>query len=112
MLSEDVATMPADDVAQLLSIPVSRVHQLVRDGQLLSFRRDKDVVVPADFFDGDEIVKGLSGTIVLLRDGGYTDHEILRWLYEEDESLPGTPVASLKAGRHREVKRRAQAMAF
>jgi hypothetical protein len=112
VLSEDVATLPVDDVAKLLSIPVSRVHQLVRDGQLLSFRRDSDVVVPADFFVESEIVKGLSGTIILLRDGGYTDAEILRWLYEDDDSLPGTPVASLAAGRHREVKRRAQAMAF
>lgn len=112
VLSEDVETLSAEDVAKLLSIPASRVHQLVRDGQLLSFRRDKDLVVPADFFDGEEVVKGLSGTIVLLRDGGYTDVEILRWLYAHDESLPGRPVDSLKAGRHREVKRRAQAMAF
>ncbi len=112
VLSEDVATLSAEDVAKLLSIPPSRVHQLVRDGQLLSFRRDRDVVVPADFFAGEEIVKGLSGTIILLRDGGYTDIEILRWLYEHDDSLPGTPVEQLKAGRHREVKRRAQAMAF
>ena len=112
VLSEDVATLSGEDVAKLLSIPASRVPQLVRDGHLLSFLRDKDVVVPADFFDGVEIVKGLSGTIVLLRDGGYTDVEILRWLYSHDESLPGRPVDSLKAGRHREVKRRAQAMAF
>ena len=118
VLSEDVATMPAPDVAQLLSIPVSRVHQLVRDGQLLSFRRDKEVVVPADFFtepDAEtaaEIVRGLSGTIVVLRDGGYSDDDILRWLFAEDASLPGTPMSFLKAGRHREVKRRAQAMAF
>ncbi len=112
VLSEDVATLPVEDVAQKLSIPVSRVHQLVRDGQLLSFRRDRAVVVPADFFAGDEVVKGLSGTIILLRDGGYSDEDILRWLFADDDSLPGTPVASLQAGRHREVKRRAQAMAF
>ena len=112
VLSGDVATLPVADVAQKLSIPVSRVHQLVRDGQLLSFKRDKDVVVPAEFFVGDEVVKGLSGTIILLRDGGYSDEDILRWLFADDDSLPGTPVASLQAGRHREVKRRAQAMAF
>ena len=112
VLSGDVATLPVADVAQKLSIPVSRVHQMVRDGQLLSFKRDKDVVVPADFFVGDEVVKGLSGTIILLRDGGYSDEDILRWLFTDDDSLPGTPVASLQAGRHREVKRRAQAMAF
>jgi hypothetical protein len=113
VLSEVVATLPVAEVAQRLNQPVSRVHQLVRDGQLLSFRRDGEVVVPADFLDEDDaVVKGLSGTITVLRDGGYSDSEILRWLFAEDDSLPGTPVASLRAGRHREVKRRAQAMAF
>jgi hypothetical protein len=111
-LSADVVTMSLDEVAGMLGVPRSRVQQLVRDGQLLSFRRDGDVVVPADFFVDGVVVKGLSGTIVLLRDGGYTDPDILRWLFSEDESLPGTPLASLREGRHREVKRRAQAMAF
>lgn len=111
-LSGDVATLPLADVADMLGVPKSRVQQLVRDGQLLSFRRDGDVVVPAEFFVDDVPVKGLSGTIMLLRDGGYTDPDILRWLFSEDESLPGTPLASLRDGRHREVKRRAQAMAF
>jgi hypothetical protein len=112
VLSEDVATLPVSEVAQRLAMPVSRVHQLVRDGQLLSFRRAGDVLVPADFLVDDVIVKGLPGTITLLRDGGYTDPDILRWLFAEDDSLPGRPVESLQAGRHREVKRRAQAMAF
>ncbi|MEJ3658928.1 Rv2175c family DNA-binding protein [Actinomycetes bacterium KLBMP 9759] len=112
VVSDDVATMPVAEVAQLLAIPVTRVHQLVRDGQLLSFRRDGAAVVPAAFLDGDTVVKGLPGTITVLRDGGYSDTDILRWLFAEDDSLPGTPVASLRAGRHREVKRRAQAMAF
>lgn len=111
-LSEDVATLPVAEVAQLLSVPVSRVHQLVRDGQLLSLRRDGAVVVPADFLDGAAVVKGLPGTITVLRDGGYSDGDILRWLFADEDSLPGTPIATLRAGRHREVKRRAQAMAF
>jgi uncharacterized protein len=108
----DVETLPLDRVAEMLAVPRSRVQQMVRDGQLLSFRRDGEVVVPAAFFIDDAVVKGLSGTIVLLRDGGYTDPDILRWLFAEDESLPGMPLASLREGRHREVKRRAQAMAF
>lgn len=116
VLSENVATLPAAEAAQLLSIPVSRVAQLVRDGQLLSLRRDGDVVVPADFFhttdEGTVIVKGLSGTIIVLRDGGYNDGDILRWLFAVEDSLPGTPIEALQAGRHREIKRRAQAMAF
>ena len=111
-LSADVATLPVAEVAQRLSVPVSRIHQLVRDGQLLSVRRGGEVLVPADFLDGSVVVKGLSGTITVLRDGGYSDTDILRWLFAEEDSLPGTPIASLRAGRHREVKRRAQAMAF
>ena len=112
-LSADIATLPIAEMAQRLGQPVSRVHQLVRDGHLLSFRRDGEVVVPSDFLGDDGVViKGLSGTITVLRDGGYADDDILRWLFAEDDSLPGTPVASLRAGRHREVKRRAQAMAF
>jgi hypothetical protein len=113
VLPEDVTTLPVAEVAELMSQPVSRVHQLVRDGQLLSIRRGGEVVVPAAFVNDDgEVVKGLPGTIVVLRDGGYSDADILRWLFTEDDSLPGTPIASMQAGRHREVKRRAQAMAF
>jgi uncharacterized protein len=100
------------EVAARLSVPVTRVHQYVRDGQLLAVRREGTVAVPADFLEGNAVVKGLPGTITVLRDGGYSDDEILRWLFADDDSLPGTPVASLRSGRHKEVKRRAQAMAF
>ena len=73
VLSDDVAVLPVAEVAQMLAVPVSRVHQMVRDGQLLSVRRDGAVWVPSDFFTGHAPVKGLSGTIMLLRDGGYDD---------------------------------------
>ena len=113
VLSDDVAVLPIAEVAQMLAVPVSRVHQMVRDGQLLSVRRDGAIWVPSDFFDDEGApLKGLSGTIVLLRDGGYGDPAILRWLFTDDPSLSGSPIAVLRAGRHREVKRRAQAMAF
>ena len=110
--TDDMALLPVSEVAQLLSVPVSRVHQMVRDGQLLSVRHEGVVCVPADFFDDGVPVKGLSGTIILLRDGGYSDPDILRWMFADDPSLPGSPIAVLRSGRHREVKRRAQAMAF
>ena len=112
VLSGEIETIPVSDVAQALSIPETRVHQLVRDGHLLSLRRDGVTVVPADFLADGAVIKGLPGTITVLRDGGYPDPDILRWLFADDESLPGTPVAALRAGRHKEVKRRAQAMAF
>ena len=110
--TDEVAVLPVSEVAELLTVPVSRVHQMVRDGQLLSVRRDGAVYIPSDFFDGRAPVKGLSGTIMLLRDGGYSDPDILRWMFADDPSLPDSPITLLRAGRHREVKRRAQAMAF
>lgn len=68
--------------------------------------------VPDAFLTGNEIVKGLPGTITLLRDSGYHEDEILRWLFTPDDSLPGTPIDALRGDRGREVKRRAQAMGF
>jgi len=52
----DVAVLPVTEVAGRLGLTVSRVHQLVRDGQLLSLRREGAVVVPADFLDGATVI--------------------------------------------------------
>ncbi|MGH3980482.1 MAG: Rv2175c family DNA-binding protein [Pseudonocardiaceae bacterium] len=115
VLDPEVAVLPLPDVAQRLGQPVTRVHQMLRDGQLLALRRGGVVVVPADFLGEAEpttVVKGLPGTVTLLRDAGYADEEILRWLFTADESLPGCPIEALRSNRGREVKRRAQAMGF
>lgn len=70
------------------------------------------LVVPEAFLAAGGVVKGLPGTITVLRDQNYSTDEILRWLFTEDESLPGTPIEALRGDRGREVKRRAQAMGF
>ena len=67
--------------------------------------------VPAGFIDGDRVVKGLRGTLTLLRDDGFTDEEMLEWLSPPTTRLPGTPVQALRENRGTEVKRRAQALA-
>ena len=85
---------------------------MLRDGQLLACRRDGILIVPALFLTDDAVVKGLTGTITVLRDSGYGEDEILTWLFTADESLPGTPIDALRGDRGREVKRRAQASAF
>jgi hypothetical protein len=104
-------TLP--DVAERLDVEVTRVRQLVKEGQLIAVRRGENRVlqVPADFIAGDRIVKGLVGTITLLKDDGFSDEEMLEWLFTPDESLPGTPAQALRENRGTEVKRRAQALA-
>lgn len=115
VLDSDVEVLTLAQVGQLFGLGPSRVHQMLRDGQLLALRRDGEAVVPTVFVaPGDEatVVKGLPGTVTLLRDAGYPDEEILRWLFAEDETLPGSPIEALRSNRGREVKRRAQAMGF
>ncbi|MGH4012588.1 MAG: Rv2175c family DNA-binding protein [Pseudonocardiaceae bacterium] len=112
VLDPEVAVLPLPDVAARLGLPVTRVHQMLRDGQLLGMRREGVMVVPAEFLSGAAVVKGLPGTITLLRDAGYSSEGILRWLFTAEDSLPGTPIGALRSDRGREVKRRAQAMGF
>ncbi len=105
--------LPIPDVAARLSIPAGRVKQLLRDRKLLAVARpDGKTAVPAAFFDGPQIVKGLHGTLTLLFDCGFDEAAALRWLFTEDETLPGTPIQALCRHRGREVNRRAQALAF
>ena len=105
--------LPIPDVAARLSIPAGRVKQLLRDRKLLAVSRpDGSIAVPAAFLDGPQIVKGLQGTLTLLRDCGFDEIAALRWLFTEDETLPGTPIQALGRNRRTEVNRRAQALAF
>jgi hypothetical protein len=99
--------------AEALNLPVTRIHQYVRDGHLVQTAgADGTKGIPADFIQSGEIVKHLRSVITQLRDARYTDIEILDWLFRADDSLPGTPIEALRANRGREVKRRAQVAGF
>jgi len=105
-------TLP--DVAERMDLPITKARQLVKDRQLVAVRRgERNVLsVPAAFLFGDQVLKGLPGTLTLLADNKYTDEEALRWMFTADETLPGTPVQALRDNRGTEVRRRAQALGF
>lgn len=111
-LITDWLTLP--DLAERLHLPVTKARQLVKDRQVVAVRRgERNVLsVPAAFVDGDQLLKGLPGTLTLLADNKYTDEEALRWMFTPDETLPGTPVQALAENRGTEVRRRAQALGF
>ena len=125
VLDPDEAVYDLPAVASILGIPVTKVHQHLRQKHLIGVRRNGVLVVPKIFFDDkNNVVKSLSGLLVVLHDGGYSENDIVRWLFTPDPSLTlsrdGTgevvenarPVDALHSHQAREVVRRAQAMAY
>ncbi len=125
VLDPEEAVYDLPTVAGLLGVSISRVHQQLRERQLVAVRRAGSVVVPAAFFDDrGKVVKSLTGLLVVLHDGGYGETEIIRWLFTPDSSLTVTrdgsnerkanarPVDALHSHQAREVVRRAQAMGY
>jgi Rv2175c C-terminal domain of unknown function len=107
----ELLTLPA--VAEALGLPVTRVHQYVRDGHLVAVRDETGVkCVPASLVQDGAVVKSLPSVITVLRDAQFEDHEIVDWLFREDDSLPGSPIEALRANRGSEVKRRAQVAGY
>lgn len=105
-------TLP--DVAERLGLDVGKVRRLIQDGFLLAVRRgERNVLsVPAALLHDDQPLPELPGTLTVLSDAGFADAEALHWLFTPDDSLPGTPIEALRAGRKTEIRRRAQALAF
>jgi hypothetical protein len=104
--------VPVPQIADQLGMVVTKVHQLIRERQLLAVRVQGVLRVPVEFIDDGLVVKGLPATITLLTDGGFKDEEIINWLYTADDSLPGAPIDALRENRGREVHRRAQVAGF
>jgi hypothetical protein len=109
---EPVEWVALPDIAEMLDIKITKVHQLIRERALLAVRRDGVLRVPVELVASDMVRKHLPGVLNLLHDAGYNDEEAMRWLYTEDPSLPGTPATALAGSRATEVKRRAQALGF
>jgi hypothetical protein len=102
------------DISEKWGVLVTQVRQLVKEGDLIAVRRGANnaLQVPAAFIGAERPVKGLVGTLTVLRDAGFDDAEVLEWLFTPDDTLPGTPIDALREDRGTEVKRRAQAMAI
>ena len=105
-------TLTPAEIADVLGVSPNRVRQLLRDGKLMAVPGSGNSRIPADFVQEGAVLKHLPGLLTVLRDGGFSEQEAFDWLFREDPTLPGTPVAALRGDRHTEVTRRAQALAF
>jgi hypothetical protein len=111
-LIRDWLTLP--ELAEAAGQPLPRIRQWLREGRLAAVSRGTPPtpMVPATLVHEGALLKGLPGTLTVLRDCGLDPGRALRWLFTPDPSLPGTPAETLRAGRHREVNRRAQLLAL
>ncbi|WP_338016638.1 Rv2175c family DNA-binding protein [Segeticoccus rhizosphaerae] len=104
------------DIADRMGVRLSEVRRMIEDRELLAARIGPRsvVAVPAKFVTGEGPLPTLRGTFTVLADGGMDDEQIIGWLFTPDETLSveGAPIDALLAGRKKEVRRRAQELAF
>ena len=106
--------LPLPDVAELLDVPITRVHSLIDERALAAVRVGERRIrsVPVAFIQDGQVVDSLKGTIVVLADAGYSDEDLIIWLFTADDSLRGRPIDALREGRKTEIRRRAQTLAW
>lgn len=114
-LLDTIEWLTVPDLVERLGLGVSSVRQLIKDREVIAVRRgeNQSLQVPARFFDSDGVLKHLTGTLTVLSDGGMPDEDIIRWLFEPDETLrEGSAIEDLHAGHKTEIRRRAAEAAW
>ncbi|NUU17940.1 helix-turn-helix domain-containing protein [Cellulomonas humilata] len=125
-LVDEWLTVP--DIADRLGLDASKVRRIVQERRIIGVRRGDPRIfyVPGAFLvpghlanpaqptnrDPDlpwAVLASLQGTLTVLSDAGFTDEAAIKWLFTPDDSLPGTPIDALRAGRKTEIRRRAAA---
>lgn len=109
----DWLTVP--EIVELSGAKVTEVKRWLHDRELVARRRGPNnaLMVPATFLVDGHPLPSLRGTVTVLADSGWGDDEIIDWLHEADDTLPGgSAIESLRNGSKTEVRRRAQEAAF
>ena len=108
-------TLP--DLAEALDIEVGKARGLVRDQHVVGIKRGERTTfqVPAKFVlpevDGRPgVIPTLRGTVMVLSDAGFTEEEILEWLFTSNDELGEQPVDALINGKRAAVRRVAQTL--
>lgn len=112
ILPADEPLLDLPEVAERLGVVVTKVMDLLNDHKIIAVQRDGIRYVPEAFLSTkkNNTHRFIPGVIALLADGGFSDEEILTFLFTPDDSLPGRPIDALHGQLAREVMRRAQSM--
>lgn len=99
------------DVAEVLGETPGRVRRLLAEHYLIGSRRNGPLQVPSVFIVDGRPLASLRGTVIALQDAGFSDDEVIDWLFAEEDTLGRAPIAALLAGHKSEVRRIARALA-
>lgn len=105
----DWLTIP--DLVEALGEPLGRVRRLLDEHYLIGSRRTGKFAVPSLFLVEGSPLTSLRGTIIVLKDAGFSDDEVIDWLLAEEEELGRTPIAALLDGHKSAVRRIARTLA-
>ena len=112
MLPEETSWLTVPDVAERLDTIPGKVRRLVEDRALLGQKIEGVFCIPEAFLNGEEPLKDLAGTVIVLLDGGFSEEEAVEWPLSDHEGLGVTPVEAIRWGRKTEVRRVAQVLAL
>lgn len=116
-MSENASEFPAiewlttPDLVEILDEPLGRVRRLIAEQHLIGSNRTGVFAVPSIFIVDRHPLSSLRGTIIVLKDAGFSDDEVIDWLFEEEEELGRTPIAALLDGHKSAVRRVARTLA-
>jgi hypothetical protein len=108
----DTRWLTLPELVEILGIGIGKVRRLIEDHSLLATKVDGVLKVPEAFLRDGEPLPELRGTLLVLRDSGYSDDEAMHWLLTDEDSIGIAPIDALRAGRKAEVRRVAQALGF
>ena len=118
---KEYSWLTISEAAAYLGVEAKAIRSWLKDVSLLALPSPEDgkLRIPQVFLvaaesEGDYRgpLEVLRGTLILLRDGGFSDAEAMNWVLNEDDSLGDTPLNALRAGRKKAVRRVAGALAL
>ena len=108
--SAETSWLALPDLVEVLGEPLGRVRRLIDEHYLIGSRRDGALKVPSVFIVDNSPLSSLRGTIIVLKDLGFSDDETIDWLLGEEPLIGSAPIDALRAGRKSEVRRIARTL--
>lgn len=108
----DIEMLTIPELVERFQLSPGKLHRLIEDCHLAAVRIDGVLKVPALFVQDDHPLPPLRGTLLVLRDAGFTNDEAVAWLLTENDELGERPIDCLVAGRKSAVRRATQSLAF